>query len=217
MTIVEALKTVKTSETSCRHNCAEAMKLAVKRAGYDDSFFSISCTETRKLLRTKACTQFQEITNPKDWKPNDIILFNWYYKTQTDAEHIAVVSRVEGDTIYYDDFNSDNNPRGYYAGHSRKMGDPYIDSHFRPLVVNNEKATETAVTYKAKSVDIHLYDMGAIVKLIQSITGAEVDGQYGPKTQACVKKFQTKRGIDSDGWVGTETLTEMAKYIQERI
>ncbi|HET9535494.1 MAG TPA: peptidoglycan-binding domain-containing protein [Mesorhizobium sp.] len=39
----------------------------------------------------------------------------------------------------------------------------------------------------------------------------ENDGDYGPATHEAVKAFQTKHGLDADGWVGPETAAAMMK------
>jgi peptidoglycan hydrolase-like protein with peptidoglycan-binding domain len=46
---------------------------------------------------------------------------------------------------------------------------------------------------------------GLAVEWIQAAVGATVDGDYGSKTEAAVKSYQTKKKLTSDGWVGAKT------------
>lgn len=227
MTIVEALRSLAPdgSDTKCEANCAESIKLAITKCGYNPNFFSVSCTTTRKLLRSSNCTEFVEIFDKNDWQENDLVLFNWYYKSgSTDAEHIAVVSKVDNQNkvIYYDDFNGggDGNHRTYCAGRKRSMDDPYIDSHFRP--VDTHSSVTPTVEYKSKSLQLHKGDKGILVKILQKFLNrsdikCEVDGYFGDETRNAVMEFQRRAGLDStngvDGWVGEETLTAIERMI----
>lgn len=50
---------------------------------------------------------------------------------------------------------------------------------------------------------------GAAVKIVQTITGAKADGEFGPETEAAVKAYQTKNGLEVDGVVGAKTWTSL--------
>ncbi|MDZ8104365.1 MAG: N-acetylmuramoyl-L-alanine amidase [Nostoc sp. DedQUE12a] len=43
---------------------------------------------------------------------------------------------------------------------------------------------------------------GAVVRYLQYRIGVEVDGVYGPQTEAAIKNFQRQNGLDADGIVG---------------
>jgi N-acetylmuramoyl-L-alanine amidase len=54
------------------------------------------------------------------------------------------------------------------------------------------------------------YQRGAIVKWIQDTTKAPVDGVYGPKSAAAVKRWQKSHKLVADGVVGRKTYKKMA-------
>ena len=49
----------------------------------------------------------------------------------------------------------------------------------------------------------------AAVKVVQTLVGTTVDGQFGPKTEQAVKDYQTKKSLTVDGVVGTQTWTAL--------
>ena len=44
-----------------------------------------------------------------------------------------------------------------------------------------------------------------LVKQIQRVVGAYVDGDFGPQTEKAVMRFQAKHGLTVDGWIGAQT------------
>lgn len=50
---------------------------------------------------------------------------------------------------------------------------------------------------------------GDAVSLIQAVIGAKPDGDFGPKTEAAVKAWQSKNGLKADGIVGPVTWKKM--------
>lgn len=53
-----------------------------------------------------------------------------------------------------------------------------------------------------------------LVKLIQRLVGAKVDGIFGRKTEAAVMKWQAKNGCYPDGWIGSQTWAAMAPHFK---
>jgi hypothetical protein len=50
---------------------------------------------------------------------------------------------------------------------------------------------------------------GVDVLTLQKLLGIEADGDFGPKTEAAVKAFQTKHGLIADGMVGPVTWSKL--------
>lgn len=50
---------------------------------------------------------------------------------------------------------------------------------------------------------------GELVKDVQEIVGVKADGDFGPGTEAAVKKWQAANGLTADGLVGKGTLAKM--------
>ena len=50
---------------------------------------------------------------------------------------------------------------------------------------------------------------GELVKDVQEIVGVTADGDFGPATEAAVKKWQASNGLTADGLVGRGTLAKM--------
>lgn len=206
--LVSALEQVKTSETCCEHNCAEAVSLAVKKAGLDNSSFTISCTQTRSKLR--ANPDWIEVTGQK-YQRNDIILFDW--DGSGDCDHIGIIREASGDVISYDDFNSSQNPRGYYKGHGMNVNNSSIATVFRYRNISVSSSTK----YTERFIELGKGDGGAIVKLIQAIVQTEADGMFGRNTEEAVKSFQKRMDCGVDGIVGKETFTAMAEYVKKLV
>lgn len=206
MTLIEALQAVDVSETKCQSNCAESVKIAVGKAGYDNSIFSISCTTTRKNLLSS--DKWKRVYSGEAM-PNDIILFDWY-KTDYDdnhenCEHIGIVRYISNGIIFYDDFNGGDCSRTY-GHHSIAVDSTMIVILFRAM----DKVYENTC-YKEKHIYLHRYDKGSIVKLIQALLKVDVDGYYGDITTSAVKEFQKKYSLEVDGVIGNETFSKMSE------
>lgn len=206
--LVSALEKVKTSETHCEHNCAEAVSLAVGKAGLDNSCFTVSCTQTRSKLR--ANPDWIEVTGQK-YQRNDIILFDW--DRSGDCDHIGIIREVSDNVVAYDDFNSSQNPRGYYKCHAMNINNKSIATVFRYRKISMNGGTQ----YTERFIELEKGDSGAVVKLIQAIVQTETDGKFGKNTQDAVKSFQKFMDCEVDGIVGKETFTAMAEYIKELV
>lgn len=53
---------------------------------------------------------------------------------------------------------------------------------------------------------------GEMVKRVQEALGVDADGQFGPGTEAALKKFQTENGLEATGVAGPETLAVLPGF-----
>ena len=65
------------------------------------------------------------------------------------------------------------------------------------------------------------YPVGSMSWLQDSLNklGAEpeldIDGEYGPATNAAVRKYQEAHGLVSDGWAGSETVSSIIEELDK--
>ena len=64
---------------------------------------------------------------------------------------------------------------------------------------------EDSQTQSASARQLHLGSTGSAVKAVQRKLRVSVTGYYGRQTQAAVKRFQRRRGLEADGVVGPAT------------
>ena len=55
-------------------------------------------------------------------------------------------------------------------------------------------------------------DKGQQINVLQKLLGGlDIDGEFGPLTEAAVRAYQKKKGLDVDGIVGSKTWGELLK------
>ncbi len=90
---------------------------------------------------------------------------------------------------------------------------------FDNAVMTTVSATSShiASTQSASSVKLVKGASGAAVKELQQLLKqlgfykSNVDGKFGPVTEAAVKAFQKSRGLTVDGWAGPQTMNALRK------
>jgi hypothetical protein len=115
--------------------------------------------------------------------------------------HTGGVTRVYGGIVFTDEGNKGDEVRKCsYSIHS-----PSIIGYGRPryeLITG----TATAAEEEYDMPQIQRGSKGKAVKILQIILGdLEVDGSFGPATQAATLAFQKKHGLTADGVVGPKT------------
>ena len=53
---------------------------------------------------------------------------------------------------------------------------------------------------------------GEPVKVLQQKLGVQTDGEFGPGTEAALKKYQQEHGLSADGVAGPDTFVQMGLY-----
>jgi len=81
----------------------------------------------------------------------------------------------------------------------RAISSPKSSSTTRPAVHRRKKSSRTTTVKAAR------LKRGAEVEALQSKLGLAVDGDYGARTAAAVKRFQRRNGLKADGVVGPST------------
>lgn len=153
--------------------------------------------------------------DPKKYtpKPGDLIFFHWT-GSQYPYDHVGLVEKVVGNTVYTIEGNT-------YGGYSKcgvrhksysltsaniaKYGAiPYesIDSLDNPFPV--------PTLVKNGSTGTGAYWVQFELKMIQKYS-IDLDGAFGPASEAALKKFQAANKLDADGVAGSATI----KALQE--
>lgn len=143
-------------------------------------------------------------------KPADLIFFNWNGQRDGTFHHVGFVEKVVGNTVYTAEGNSTNSTvrhksystsSVYIAGYGAL---PYesIDSLDNPFPV--------PTLVKNGSTGVGAYWVQFELKMIQKYS-IDLDGAFGPASEAALKKFQAANKLDTDGIAGSATI----KALQE--
>ncbi|MBQ6539892.1 MAG: peptidoglycan-binding protein [Oscillospiraceae bacterium] len=167
--------------------------------------------------KTASCTALMKYAKNRNlwvtlgYKPGDLIFYN--FNSDKSAEHIGIcesatktsVTCIEGNTSLT---NNDNG--GKVMRRTRKLN----------VVLGAYRPKYKAASAAEGGVDLTLPKLkegsrGDSVKALQILLNGygfncgDVDGHFGPRTKAAVKKFQNARKIESDGVVGKDTWSKL--------
>lgn len=169
-----------------------------------------------------SCWQENDAYTPQT---GDYIYFDWDGSTSTDSvgvsttDHVGIVEYVKDGYIHTIEGNRNNKVmrKSYKINHASISGFGLPD--FASLADKNESTTTPntiATTSDVKKVSItakqlKLGNKGKEVLALQSLLNGinsaylSLDSSFGSKTQAAVKSYQAKKGLDVDGIVGAKT------------
>lgn len=185
------------------------------------------CGATIEL--TASCTQAQKIAENKNlWhrgtdgiRDGDILFFQGLDDTPHDYDHVAIVEKINGEYIHTIEGNTGSGDyrlsgiNTYTYHKNREILGGYICTSCILKTYNTPSAGDKRITCEA--VTLHKGCNGFVVKTLQTfliLNGCDcgiygADGDFGDCTAAAVKKYQTLKGIDSDGIVGTQTWSKI--------
>ncbi len=87
------------------------------------------------------------------------------------------------------------------------MGDTKPDGSSVPLPA--PAASSGGMEFKYPGKPVKLGSKGTDVMLVQAVVGVKADGDFGPKTEAAVKAWQTAHKLKADGVIGPVTWDKM--------
>ena len=157
-------------------------------------------------------------------KPGDIIVFNWGQSTQPNdgySDHIGFVEKVKGSTITTIEGNyKDSVTRRTLAvghGNIRGYARPKYAEAAAPVNIPTVAPTPAPVVTKTHAT-VKLNTYGSEVKTLQQYLNKvgyslKVDGKFGLRTYAAVRKYQSSVGLEVDGIVGPLTWASLEKKV----
>ena len=197
--------------------CATTVSAAFIKANAVDLIGGTECSVQKMIencFKPKGIWDEDGKTKPESgW----IITYNWNDKTQPNdgwADHIGVVESATDKiiTVIEGNYGGDVKRRKINVGDGRIRGYavPAYESKKEGYSGKYPALPERGwFTIGDKSDDVKL-----VQKLINWIAGTKlkVDGDYGVKTEAAVKKAQKILGVTVDGEFGKQTLNAAKKY-----
>ncbi len=142
-------------------------------------------------------------------RAGDVVFFDWGGSRRIgNIDHVGLVERVEGDEIHTIEGNSGDVCKRVVRD------DTFIVGYGRPAY-----ATPAVVAPSGAQV-LKTGSTGDRVRALQRAlnkalsAGLEVDGEFGSKTTAAVKKLQTKAKIKVDGEYGTQSSAKLKELLK---
>lgn len=140
-----------------------------------------------------------------------------YFKNSAGPSHIGIVYDYDNTFVYTVEGNAGSHcwyvVKGkYYRTNTRILGYgyPIYDSEPVPPTPPTPKPTPGGDDMKFNELKVLYYRKGNVfkgdaVEVVQSVVNCDIDGSFGPATEAAVKSFQKANGLKVDGSVGPKT------------
>lgn len=176
--------------------------------------------------KTASCTKLMDYAKKnglwvtKDYKPGDLILFNWH-NSKSSAEHIGICESVTKTSVTCIEGNTSltsNDNGGCVMRRTRNLS--VVVGAYRPKYYTGAKVSLSKGTTKADTVTLTLPVLkqgmkNDTVKALQILLNGRgyncgaVDGSFGPATLSAVKLFQKNKSLTIDGIAGPRTLSKL--------
>ena len=146
--------------------------------------------DTKSFLWAQAWLDWgTPVTEPQ---PGDVLVFDFGHGDH----HVTLFDRDIGN--------------GFWACLGGNQSHEVMDSNFRRsqcMGIRRPPAAGAVETPTSTSIrpEVKLGDVGSVVSELQHLLGVDVDGEFGPDTDAAVRAYQATHGLDVDGEVGDET------------
>lgn len=191
--------------------CATFVSAVAVKLGYTDIIpTECSCTKMIELLKKLGSFVENDAYVPK---PGDIMFYDWEDSGKGEntggADHVGIVEKVSGNTITVIEGNySQSVKRRNIAVNGkciRGYGVPKYDTE-------TTKITTTKGDYTMEMRNLKKGCKGEDVRALQILLNGrdyncgKVDGDFGSKTDAAVRKYQKAKGLGVDGVAGKNTM-----------
>lgn len=168
----------------------------------------------------------------KDPMPGDQIFFG----TEGDEGHTGIVCKVDSSTVYTIEGNTSGasgvvaNGGGVFkksysrknssiVGYGRPRYDEVVTSEpakqEKPTVIQKKEESTVNIELKVLREGSENYTVKALQRMLYALGydlgTVPIDGEFGPKTDAAVRRFQKENKLEVDGIVGQNTWTKLLK------
>ena len=197
--------------------CATFVSAVGIKAGLVDIMpTECSCSKMISLFKKLGSWVESDAHTPK---PADVCFYDWDDSGKGDnighPEHVGLVEKVEGDTIYVIEGNYSNSVKRRKI----KVNGRYIRGYGTPNYASKEEQAaapstpDTPVKDKSptKEIQINLPTLkeGSEGQAVKDCGEHGDDGEYGKDTRAAVEHYQEAKGLEVDGEAGPDTLSSL--------
>lgn len=183
-------------------------------AGLSSLFYGGGKVASCSAVRAYGKQHGQWVTS--GYTPGDLVIFN-FAGTKSDTDHIGIVEKVSGTTLTTIEGNTSSGASGSQSNgdgvYRKQRNVSLVNGAYRP--VYDASAGKPIKKVSIFCGQVEPGSVGGHVRAVQVLlnanlnAGLSIDGEYGPKTAAAIKKFQSVKKLSPDGIVGMDTWTAL--------
>ena len=207
--------------------CAYFMVWCAREAGIgSDIIPSIyGCTSLTKWYKDRGLFQYSPAYGGSYApKAGDLVIFDWDPSAGNGQDHVGIVTGINGNYVSTVEGNSSGNGHNdgnlLYRTQRLALNHKYIAGYCTPAYTDSPVTPVNPVewdnpdSYPFPTRDIYYRSSntmtGSDVKWVQAVLrklsySIDIDGSFGPASEAVVKQFQSDHGLEVDGSVGPAT------------